>query len=231
MLGRALYARDGSPPEALDPLFDVRAISSRMPETPTISFSHDDWPQHKRPSQLATDKAGLYAGKTVIVLIRDPRDALVSNYFQLTRREGRGGRFASLSDYLTGDVGGADSFVAFYNIWWANRAVPSRFLVVRYEDLLASPAAELRRVFTALELDPVADEFLERLAAWGSFENLRSLAMRSAIHELAPADAADLESYKFRRAGVGGHADYLTESDLRLLDEKVARLSDAYGYC
>jgi hypothetical protein len=231
MLSRAMCLHYGlAQPGDVDRLFHAQAISGGIPELSTVAFSHDDWPQHKRASQLLADKAPLYAGKAVIVLIRDLRDALVSNYFQLTRREGRGRHYTCISDYAFDDVGGADSFIAFYNNWWDNRDVPSRFVIVRYEDVVADPVRELRRIVNVLAWPSGITEILPEVANWGSFANLRALTARSPLHELGPTDGSDSESYKFRRGRAGGYERYLSREEAGLLRNKGRALHEAYGY-
>jgi hypothetical protein len=231
MLGRTLKLGYGlSEPDDLGSLFDVQAISAGIPQIATVAFSHDEWPQYGRPSELGLDKLELYTDKTVIVLIRDLRDALVSNYFQLTRRERPARRYESISDYVRDEVGGAGSFVAFYNHWWHSRSVPRRFLVVRYEDLQADPARELQRVLEALEWPDSMLAHVPAVSAWGAFDNLRKLSKHSSIHELQPTDPADDESYKFRRGRVGGYAGYLSPEDIAFLTGKLEQLEEGYGY-
>ena len=62
--------------------------------------------------------------------MRDPRDVLVSYYFQYTRRERVSERAndaqfdGTISDFIRQDIGALKSIVAFYNIWIRNRTVP-----------------------------------------------------------------------------------------------------------
>ncbi len=64
--------------------------------------------------------------------MRDPRDVVVSNYFQFVKRgdgERIGDAFAgSLSEFLHHDRGSLKSIVTFYNVWARNRAVPKAFM-------------------------------------------------------------------------------------------------------
>lgn len=231
MLGRLIALQRGQREggDDLDALFDVHEASRRLPGAPAVVFSHDDWPQHSRADQLTPDKSRIYGGKTVVLLIRDLRDVMVSSFFQLTRREQKR-EDPSLSAYIRSEVGAADSFVAFYANWWASRHVPARWLVVRYEDLHADPPAALRAILDAIAWPAVPPELLRDVAAWSAFENLREGSLRAQRRELQPRRADDPESFKMRRGKVGGYRDYLTPEDVAFLDERMRRLPGGYGY-
>ncbi|HEY8121865.1 MAG TPA: sulfotransferase domain-containing protein [Myxococcota bacterium] len=231
MLGRLVALQHGGAEKAddLDALFDVYEATRGLRDTPTVVFTHDDWPQHHRADELTRDKAPLYRDKIVVLLVRDLRDVMVSSFFQLTRREQKR-HDPSLSAYLRSEVGGADSFTAFYNNWWANRGVPKQLHVVRYEDLHADPLATLRAILDGIAWPPVSPELLGDVAAWSAFENLRSKSLRSERRELQPRRAEDPESFKMRRGRVGGFREYLSADDVAFLNERMRRLDAGYGY-
>ena len=54
-------------------------------DLPGILFIHEDLPLHKPPDDLNRDK-GSYRRKRVVFLTRDPRDIVVSAYFERTKR-------------------------------------------------------------------------------------------------------------------------------------------------
>ncbi|HBK64408.1 MAG TPA: sulfotransferase, partial [Cyanobacteria bacterium UBA11166] len=113
-------------------LLELHELAQLNPNIPKIWVSHDDKPQWKKPDELVTDK-GEYQDKKVILLVRDPRDVVVSNYFQKTKR--RKVYDGSLSDYLQESLGSFDTILRFYNIWADNRTITQKFILVRYEDL------------------------------------------------------------------------------------------------
>lgn len=226
LLGRALAGHLGI--AAADPL-DLDRLA-RHPGVPRIVLSHDDLPQWKTPAELETDKSR-YADKRVVFLVRDPRDVLVSSYFQKTRRLGsyRG----TLAGYLEEERGGFESLLAFYRIWWQNRAVPAGFLLLRYEDLHARPAAELRRVLDFIGVDGVTDAVVEEAVRFASFDNLRRLERSDRLRSpaLRPGDPGDPESFKVRQGKVGGHGCYLAPGDIeRLVARMRAVLPPELGY-
>ena len=64
-------------------------LETRMPRfegVPRILAKHDGMPERKSAVEINPDRSE-YAGCRVILLVRDLRDTVVSNYFQVTRRE------------------------------------------------------------------------------------------------------------------------------------------------
>lgn len=109
-------------------------FSAMLPGIPYIRFTHDDLPQHKRPNELEESKRA-YKRYKVVFLIRDPRDVIVSLYFQKTKRVHQ--YTGSLSEFLYREQGSFNSLLHFYNIWAKNRNVPEDFLLLRYEEIHA----------------------------------------------------------------------------------------------
>lgn len=231
MLGKLITSQQGTSFQNanIDHLFNVYEATVARSELPTVVFTHDDWPQHNRPADLTADKTKLYNGKTVVLLIRDLRDVMVSNFFQLTKREQLEG-YRSMSEYIKGEIGGATSFVTFYNHWWANRHVAKHVFVMRYEDLHRDPEHEMRRLLDALEWPTVSIETLRAVIAWSNFDNLRQQTMQATKRELQPRNQNDPESFKMRRGKMGGYVDYLSKEDIAFLNDQMNQLNIGYGY-
>jgi hypothetical protein len=218
MLGRYLLRGEAGDPLKL---FD---ITRRNPALPTIEVSHDDYPHWKPYTSLHMDKA-MYRGKTVIFLVRDPRDVLVSYYFQYTRRGDRelandSGFRGTLSEFIRHPIGGLRSLVGFYNIWARQRTVPATFHLLRYEELRADPAGAFSKLLRLLGLPDYGAAAIQDALDFGRFENMRRLEETGALGNvrLRPPADGDPEGFKVRRGIVGGYRDYLSEEDLRHID-------------
>ena len=196
----------------------------------------------KAPEELQTFK-GKFRDKKVIFLVRDPRDVIVSSYFEMNKRgnlfgdnpyENRKAAFeGSLVEFINRREGGFDTIIQYYNIWAQNRAVPEGFLLVRYEDLKHNPVRDLRRVVDFLGFTEVDDAVLSEAVEFASFDNMRKMESAGTFQSevLNPADRSDQESYKTRKGKVGGYQDYLPrEESARLTNKMQVELSDYYGY-
>lgn len=99
----------------------------------------------------------LFPDAPVIVCLRDPRDAVLSAFMKLANSP-------AASIYFTSIEGAAEYYARVMGLWLHFRAVLDvRFLELRYEDLVASPEAERRRVCTFLgePFDPAMWRFDE----------------------------------------------------------------------
>lgn len=227
MVGRAIQQHFGL--EEVN-LLELEQWVERHPAIPKILVTHDDDPHYKKPAKLVESKAK-YKNKKVIFLVRDPRDVVVSIYFQKKKREKT--YDGELSDYLHEPVGSFDTLLRFYNIWAENRHVPKAFLLVRYEDIYANPQNELRRVLDFLGLQAISDGVIAEAVSYAFFDNMRRMEEEDEFDsgKLRPKDRSDKESYKTRKGEVGGFAEYLNANQIEYLNRKINEtLSDFYGY-
>lgn len=187
---------------------------------PCIAFSHDDGPNLKPASAIETDKSR-YAAKNILFLTRDPRDVLVSYYFDAKNRmnvfDG------TLSDFVYQDIGSIDSIIKFYNIWANNRSRVKSFQLLSYEEMHQDPKAALRTAIEFLGIRGVPDDVIDNAIEFGSFSNLRKIEAANAFdHErMRPRDHANPESFKVRRGKISGYKDYLAPAEIEYIDAKI----------
>jgi hypothetical protein len=217
-----------------DPL-DVRAITAGRPDVPTFDFSHDDYPHWKPARDLHRDKS-IYADKSVVLLVRDPRDVVVSYYFQYMlrgdRNEANDSFFAgSLGDFVRHEIGGLRSIVGFYNIWAANRDVPRRFTLLRYEDLHRDTERSLRSIIEFLGLPDLGPAAIAAAVEFGRFDNMRKLEEAGSLPgERLKSTTDNPEGFKTRKGVVGGYINYLPPAELEYIDRILeAELDDFYA--
>jgi hypothetical protein len=227
-------------------LLKLSVFGEALPGVPHIRLTHDDQPHRKRPHELSPTREKL-AGKKVILLVRDPRDILVSYYhhkskreperhfwwFQKKRRETHSRFRGTLAEFLDVEIGGFDTILRYYAIWAENRGVPADFLLLRYEDMQADPVGQLRRVLDFMGLAAIPDDVVKEAVEYASFANMQRIEGGAGIEsfKLKPGDPADLNSYKVRRGKVGGHREDLTPEQIARLDAKMAASFPAlYGY-
>lgn len=154
-----------------------------------------------------------------VVLVRDIRASLVSNY-----EKWRGRYACEFDDFLRGDPSGG-RFTS--DIWWClrflngwtavRRAVPERVLVIHYERLCAAPAATLAVVARHfdLALDSAA---IAAGVAQGSKATMLARSDPARPQGIVNPGHRDLDAWYSRAA-----ADWLARVCAQWLD-------DAYGY-
>lgn len=229
MIGKALADIYGTGQQEL---LNLKRMARTKPEIPSIEVVHEDHPDYKAPSELAPRKTE-FADKRVIFLVRDPRDVVVSLYYQKKHREKNSGEIPDISEFIRREKGSAESIIQYYNIWMANKKIPRDFLLIRYEDMIEDPVRELGRVMDLLKLRDVTEDILRKAAEFASFDNMRSMEKTNAMNsgELKPREPDREQSYKTRKGKVGGFRNELSTDDISFLDELVTqRLDPSLGY-
>jgi hypothetical protein len=220
LIGRAL-CEHCSLPEAQ--ILDTFALTRAAGLLPTV-FTHDGTSntEGRHLRRLGRDKRG-FRGKKVLLLCRDPRDTVISCYFEATKRKGvyRG----SLSEFLRDPHYGIEKIVAFYDSWAAARSVPESLLVISYEDLHADPGKLLRETLAFLGATGVPERVVSEAIEFSRFDNMRRLEQAGGVGEgtrLRAADAQDASSFKTRKGQVGGFAQTLSPADLEFVNRVMA---------
>jgi hypothetical protein len=223
MLGTALSQHYGVTVRNLRRLTDADVDH---PGLPRVLATHDDSPQAKPPHRVMRSKRA-YAGTKVVLLVRDPRDVVVSLYFHVTRRR-RLPYDGDLIDFVRDRVGGLASLLAFYDAW-APHLTDDNVLLVRYEDMHVDPHRELRRMLGFLGVIDVDDAVVQRAVDDASFDRLQRLERygSASTRALRTPSADDPESYKVRRGKIGGYRDYLGAPDIAAIDAAIGRSGGA----
>ena len=207
---------------------------------PVVFFTHDnylkDYKGHDR-------KAEIYGNKPVVLLVRDPRDTAVSQFFQWKHRIVPRKKVINdypigetdLPSFIMGKQAGIPKIIEFMNDWAREIDTFPKLLVVRYEDLRKDTKTELARVLSFFGQSPT-DAELEDAVSFASVDNMRRMeqenASKAGAHRsLKPGDVSDPSSYKVRRAKVGGWRDYVSEEQSDAIDAMVRKtLAPVYGY-
>jgi hypothetical protein len=212
------------------------------PSIPRIIYTHDTFEQRTKAERVWDRLRGKYlipAGELrrarIILLARDPRDAFVSLYVQMTRRTKETPdelKQKSASELLRDPAFGIRSIIQVMNGWLAELDGRPNFTLVRYEALRADPAAGFREVLAALgEASPDEPAFAHALT-FSDFGNMKKLEQQGAFESkiLRAGDVHDPESFKVRRGKVGGFSEYLSADDQQYAAVALRDLDARFGY-
>ena len=214
----------------------------RNPEIPKVFFTHDNY--IKDYTGEFDSKASFY-GKKVVLLVRNPKDIAVSQYFQWQHRMRPAkkklngypahGSTVPAYDFVMDEQVGLPGIVAYLNLWAREAEHVDQLLVIRYEDMRADPGEVLARVMEFMSGPPSNAEAIQSAVEYSSVENMRKLEEKSVFwlagSRMKPGKKGDPNSYKVRRAKVGGYRDYFSEAEAAQIDEFVETdLSTTYGY-
>ena len=212
------------------------------PDIPKLRFSHDDSPMLKAPDEICVDKSE-YADQNVVFLYRDPRDVLVSWYYQCVAR----GSLKWLpettktdrpGDFIYNETGGLRSIVTFYNIWASHFPQMDSLLLLRYEDLSTDPLACLRQMFDFFSMSSLLKRGAYEYAVYRN--EFKRLQLRERANEIEHVESVkpvfgqttesdDPSAMKVRRGMVGGYVDEFSADEIEAMDTLIEKeLHDFY---
>jgi hypothetical protein len=200
---------------------------------PKIFFTHDNYIKDFTGDFSSKQP---FFNKRVVLLARDPRDVAVSQFFQWKFRIKPSkvtinnyppqGSDISLFDFVMGDNGGSMKAVNDYlNLWAAEAGKVNAFHLLRYEDLRSNTREELRRLLDFMQVK-ASDADVAAAVEYSSYENMKKMEskeqFRFAGGRMMPRDKDNPNSYKVRRAKVGGYRDYFTDEEVAAIDARLA---------
>ncbi|XP_020249557.1 cytosolic sulfotransferase 17-like isoform X1 [Asparagus officinalis] len=172
------------------------------------------------------------SGSKIVYVCRNPKDTFVSSWHFWNRMRERAGEEpipleASFDQFCDGVSVMGPYWNHVVGYWNASRANDAKVLFVKYEDMIADPIGELKRVAGFMGC-PFTEEEEERggvaegIVKLCGFESLSNLEVnREGVIETITL--GDYENkFFFRRGGVGGWGSLLSPEMGRRLDEITA---------
>jgi len=201
----------------------LRYILTELRVADEVSFHHDafEFNDGSRPAHNFDEESRLntYAADRIVLLRRDPRDIMVSLFYQIT------GRFRdffeyeeSISMFIRDPYFGAVTLKAFFDMW-DRLAGQLSVLMLSYEECHGDLKGTCEQLLDFYEL-PYSEDALDRAVKAASFDNMKALEQSQAFPSpwLRPRN----NKLKVRRGKVGGYREELSPND-------IAYLNDVFG--
>jgi hypothetical protein len=234
MISRIYQRRHGLSEELIEYSNYHRANSA----LPRVLFTHDNY---LRDYTGHGGGKAAFTKKPVLLLVRHPADITMSQYFQWKHRMRPHkvllNQYPPVDDSVTEyDFMMGSSGLPKVNAWLNEWAVAldslDSSLVVRYEDMRSNTQAELRRIADFMGMK-ATDEEVADAVEWARFENMkqRESEASSSSDRLRAADVGNPDSFKTRRAKVGGYQDYFDDAQVEAIADYIDRTLDPrFGY-
>ncbi len=249
MLSRLFQVRYGLPENEL---MEFDNWSRVNPAVPTFLYTHGHYLgqalDESRPpavEPLAEPRVEPrvepgWARKPTVFLARHPCDVAVSQYFHWAKRtkqykkelHGVADDALSMYDFVMASEQGLPEIVDYLNAWQRRLCERRAVLFVTYEAMREHTAQVLGDVARFLGIT-CSENDLAAAVEFGAFEALKEKERTNFFRNsrLTPGDPDDADSFKVRRAVVGGFRDYFSEPELARMEAFVAKeLAPFYGY-
>jgi hypothetical protein len=200
-------------------------------QVPHISVAHGGKVAWQAPEEITLPD--YLKHKKIILLVRDPRDILVSLYYHMFSRHKS---FAgTLKEFLYQDKGSIDSIIKYYNLYIDNKDKFEDLLIVKYEQLRADTEGEMMRIVNFLKIDNASKDGLRAAIEYASFEKMKdreknASAASSGFDPLKAVDVNDKNSFKTRKGLVKGFKTEFEEAEIEYLQQKLKTLNPIFGY-
>jgi len=161
----------------------------------------------------------LWRNRNIILLVRDPRDILVSAFFH-TRFRSR--TFDDdISAFIRDPVVGLIKIMTAYRRWKDNEKLAKNFLCLSYEQMSADPSGSFTRSLEFLNI-PVDEAAIAHAVAYCSFENMQRYEQTNAFNNIRLAQRTeDPRGRKVREGRIGGFREHLSEADLSYIKQTI----------
>jgi len=238
MLSRLYQQMFGLPKRALIGFDNFHNMNNAIPR---MFFTHDNYIGNYTGH---TDSKVDFYNKKVVLLARDPRDVAVSQFFQWKYRLKSSKRSInkypeensdiSLFDFVMKSDTGLKWVIGFLELWAREAMHMDSFYLVRYEDLKEHPVETLEKLVKFMGA-PASDAHIQDAVTFSSYENMKKMEEKRTFWlsggRMVPKDRSNPNSYKVRRAKVGGYKDYFDDQQVEQIDAYVAEnLSPFFGY-
>jgi hypothetical protein len=191
-----------------------------------LSYTHDGAkfsyaipPQHR----INADPF-IWRRRRVLLLVRDPRDVLVSAHAHAVHRSKSFS--GSLAEFIRHPFTGAEKILVAQKRWHQYRSLARDMLVLKYEDLRRDPEAGLTATLEFLGI-PVQSDVVSEAVDFARFENMKKMEASGEFASNAMrTKGSTADAMKVRTGKVGGYADHLAPPDLEFIDRKSAEIGD-----
>ncbi len=222
--------------------FSLTITDRHTPEIPRIVYSHDRFEHLTKGSawdrlrgKYLIPRAQIRRARPIVLLVRDPRDAFVSYFVQLTRRNPA---TPDTISRMTADAllhhprFGITAMIETMNTWLKEFGSRSDFHLIRYEDLRADTESTFRNVLDAVGEKSIIATAFEQALQFSRFDNMQRLEASGGFGTkiLQPRDCRDPESFKVRKGRVAAYKEYLSRESQEFAAQVCAKLDGVFGY-
>ena len=126
VLGKLFSLEYGVPEDVF-----LRHMGASYNQIPQIRFTHGG-----STELVKKFKTDTFKGRDIVLIVRDPRDTVVSYYHQKTKRshdyKGDIDFKGDISSFIRDDKYGINKIIKYMNVWYENRDILKALCIIRY---------------------------------------------------------------------------------------------------
>lgn len=215
----------------------IADLNQPLPEMPKIMYTHERW-SHLVEAKKSQQLFGRYIipenvsqSKKLIVFYRDPRDVVVSLFFEKTKRASDRIEM-TLPEFIRHPKYGIECIIQAMNHWYERFDNHPACLWGKYENLKADPEKILGDTLDFIGIDNIDPKLVHEAVEFCKFENMKKMEASDAFNTpiLRPGNPNDPNSFKVREGKVGGYVKHFADEDLVYLDKRMNYLNSFFGY-
>ena len=225
IVGKILCDLDGVP-------FSQERIQRCGELSTDFYFSHSFWitmTEKNRWKRLGhTMPKSIGDKKHFLLLVRDPRDVVVSMYYHFKYRANI--YDGTISDFISHENWGIKKIVDC--MIYSHKYVEEhhdKSIVIRFEDLKVDTVSEVERIIDVLLPNNVNRRLISAAVDFCSIENMKKREQYSKSDIFRQAND-NPNSAKVRKGKIGGYKEEFSASECSFLDKEVERLQKMFGY-
>lgn len=212
-------------------MLDIVKMKKSNKDIPEIIFSHEgsDFYSNFNKQKEVVLNFSKYKNKRIIFLVRDPRDIIVSYYYQIKYRENK--FQGSITEFIRSEDFGIVRIIDFLNEWALNRNCIKNLKFIKYEDMLKNTQLVIEDLFAFLDLK-IDKDIIKSAVEYSSFSNMRKIEKESNFldERIQARDKNNQDSYKVRKGKSGNYKEELKYDDINYVNRKMEDLNDFFGY-
>lgn len=174
-----------------------------------IKFVHDCGDPSPYPVKPIYFRNKDIVRKKNIILLRDPREIIISFWYHTRFRENIYKK--ELSEFINDKYLGIKKLISFFNFIHLN--INKNALIVSYQSLVEDTFLEIKKILLFLNLD-IKTSILQKCISECSFEKLQK-------EEILQEKKKDIRTMKFRKGVLGKFNDDLNKKDLEIINDVI----------
>jgi hypothetical protein len=167
-----------------------------------------------------------FQSKKVIILIRDPRDMVVSFYFHMNLRLNI--YHDNMSKFIRDKSFGVKRIIDVLNLWSKIFDIAEKAMVIKYEDMNKKLYYELKKISRFMDIN-INKKNIHQTIKFCRFDKMREMEIDNVFNHitLKPGNKNNEESYKTRKGLICGYKNYLTSNDVNYLNNQIFNYLDS----